>query len=766
MKAMKMLKKKSKKGYTPEDLLQFLVRPSHVRVYPDRVKINNSYNRVLMAVGYPRQVSVGFLDKIIRSNGDFDISLHIQPYRLEVMVERLNRLLRALNSDKYSAEREGRLTPSLDLLINDTRTLLNQIQSGEEKLFDIGLFINVKESDLKELDMSSKRVESELNSVMIVSRRPDYKMRAGIQSVMPLGVNGLGLQRTLTTSALSACMPFTTAFLDTEKGGILLAVNKRNNIPIIRDLFNLINPNVLCLSTSGAGKSFNTKVKLLELFMRGTKIFVIDPEDEYVELTKAVGGEVIEISKESSTIINVMDLMGQHLDEKILSLLTAFRIMFDGLSEPQTEILEKAIRKAYAGRGITLDNPYSWRRKPPVLGDVLNALYEMKRELRSGSKVWATYETLIRRLERYVTGVFGFMNKHTNINLNSKFVCFHIRNMPALVKPVMMYLIMEYVSAQMKKDRSRKVLAIDEAWMLLKHASTESYIFDIVKRSRKYNLSFMIITQQVDDLLQSPAGKAVLSNTSCKFLFKQDPTAIDAVCETFKLTKEERRILQSASVGEGILILDSERYHIQVIASPRVQELAETKGDFLRKRELAKASKKGGYPAEESHTEIDTEKGLYKKSSLSESQVQYLLSKGYVETKQVGFERKGAEWYLIKPDASPANMGMDHLFLVKLIEQEVRKYTDDVRLAQTKGPDIVFKNGLGVEVAVEVETGKTILSKPEQIKEKVEQLNEKYGKSWFFVLTDASYRIKTAYEPFGETITRTMVPERIRGEFE
>ena len=752
----------------PKDLLNYILQPSRVRVEPEKLSINGIFNRILMAVGYPREVEVGFLDKIIRSRDNFDISLHIRPNSIEGMMVRLNRILRQMNSDKYAAQQEGKLTPTLDLQMQDTNRLLHELQSGREKLYDIGLFVNVKAHSLPELDMSTKRVESDLNSVMIVPKTPVYRMREGFQSVLPIGRNMLGLERTVTTSALSACMPFTTSFLDVEGGGVLLGVNKDNNVPIIRDIYKLMNPNILSLSTSGGGKSFNTKVNLIEMSMRGVRVFVIDPEDEYVKLTKEIGGTVIEISNNSDTIINVMDLMGQRFDEKQMSLLTAFRIMFGGLSEPQSGVLEKAIRRAYEYKGILLDDPSTWGNEPPILGDVLRALHEMKDGLsrQRGSKVWGTYDTLIRRLDRYVNGVFSFMNKRTNVDLDNSFICFHIKNMPSLVKPVMMYLIMEHVSSQMKKDRSRKVLAIDEAWMLLKHASTESYIFDIVKRSRKYNLSFMIITQQVDDLLESPAGKAVLSNTSCKFLFKQNDTSIDMILSTFKLNHEEKKILQSAVPGEGILIMDNERYHIQVIASPRVHEMITTNADALRVRELEEAAEEraGGRDYKRGEPAIDISKGLYKKSKLSPAQIEKLKSAGYIETKQMGFKRKGAELYMLKPEASPSNMGEDHMFLVKLVEQEIRKYTDKVVLASTKEPDIVFENKDGMKVAVEIESGTTLLTRPDKLREKVKGLNEKFGKSWFFVVT--RFDIKAKYEEFGKTLTRTMVPEMIRREFE
>ncbi|MFO7958460.1 MAG: DUF87 domain-containing protein, partial [Candidatus Brocadiia bacterium] len=220
------------------------------------------------------------------------------------------------------------------------------------------------------------------------------------------------------------------------------------------------------LATSGAGKSYMVKLNLLRLFMAGTKVFVLDPHGEYRKLTEAVGGHVIEISKDSNSIINVMDLMGESLENKRLSLPTAFKIMFGGLTEPQLSVLDKAITTAYEDRGIMMGDSYSWSRKPPTIGDLYNTLKDMSKSC--SKREYVTYNTLISRLEKYVTGVFSFMNKQTSLDLDNDFICFDIQKMPKHVQPLMMYLVMEFVYSRMKKDKSRKVCAIDEAWSLLK----------------------------------------------------------------------------------------------------------------------------------------------------------------------------------------------------------------------------------------------------------------------------------------------------------
>jgi hypothetical protein len=140
----------------------------------------------------------------------------------------------------------------------------------------------------------------------------------------------------------------------------------------------------------------------------------------------------------------------------------------------------------------------------------------------------------------------------------------------------------------MQKDRSRKMLVIDEAWSLLSHANSSDYLFKIVKTCRKFNLSLFLITQEANDVLNNDAGKSILANTSCKYLLKQDASVIDQLVKLLGLTNKERNILLQSSVGEGILIIDSERFPVKILASPAEAGLITTNADELHKREKEK----------------------------------------------------------------------------------------------------------------------------------------------------------------------------------
>jgi len=557
-----------------------IVAPEEIINQPDYIKVNNHFNKIISAIGYPRTVEEGFLDKIITAAGNFDLSIHIEPFPIETTLTMLNRELQKQRADLFAAELKHSFQPSLEIQYKDTRSVLDSIQRGEEKLFNVSLYVNVKATSVEELDLQSKKIQSLLNSILVIPKVHKFRMAQGLRSVLPFGVNELGIKRNITTHALSAFFPFTSPFLILEKGGVFLGLNK-NKLPIIKDIFSLSNANGAILATSGSGKSFTAKLIISRYLMNGTKIIVIDPQTEYVKLTEKYGGKVITLSRDSPTIINPLDLLGHTYVEKRLALLDMFRVMFGDLSEIQKAILDRAISKTYQSKGISEKN-YE-KKKPPILGDLYAQLESLSKQASQYEQT--TYTALLNRLSMYVTGVFSFLNKPTQIDVNSNFITFNIGNMPKQVKPVMMFLILEYVYSMMKKDWQRKLLIVDEAWSLLQNTGEEGYVFEVVKTCRKFNLGLLLITQDVADLVNSKAGRAVLANSSYTILLRQKPAVIDSVIDVFHLSFAEREHLLTANVGEGLLLMENDHQEFKIIASPQEHELITTNPDELAKNE-------------------------------------------------------------------------------------------------------------------------------------------------------------------------------------
>jgi type IV secretory pathway VirB4 component len=692
------------------------------------IKEQGEFRRIIYASGYPRNVEAGFLDRIVSALADFNLSIHIKPYPIERMLIDLNRELQKQRADLYSMGKKGVINPSLEIQYGDTRSTLENLQKGKERLFNIGLYISCKAESLEQLELLTRKVESELNGLMILPRIARLRMLQGFKSILPLGIDELKSNRNITTEALSAFFPFTSQFLQADNTGVWLGLNK-NGIPIIKDIFKLPNPNGLVLAQSGGGKSYFCKLLIMRYLLNGTKVMIIDPQGEYKALVDYFEGQRIDLSRESKTMINPLDLMGHDYAEKRLSLMDLMQVMLGKMTEPQKSFIDKAITMAYKTKNIT-DKPRTWNNKPPILNDLLTALRTLERKASQMERT--TITSLVNRLEMYVTGVFKFMNKHTNIEFDNKLVCFDIGNLPKQVKPAIMFLVLDYIYMKMKSDLSRKLLLIDESWSLLSRTEDAGYIFEIVKTCRKFNMGLLMINQEVEGLFGSPAGKSVLANSAYTLLMRQKPAVIDQICNTFNLSPSERQHLLTCSIGEGLLIMEDDHSQIKVKASDEEHKIITTNADELlasqdkNKQENVFTNVKG----RDVKIRIDPEKGLYKVNQVSKDEREFLLEEGYKISEHKSITSNKYENYLLLPRF---NESPNHFFVIQDIKSFLEKKGIEVETPTTKKPDVIFEIN-GKKYAIEVETGTKIKKDRKMIEEKVKTLKNNYDEG-FFVIT-------------------------------
>jgi type IV secretory pathway VirB4 component len=724
-----------------KELVNYL-SPKSIENKADYLKINNEeFRRVIYASGYPRNVEAGFLDKIVSALADFNLSLHIKPYPIERMLVDLNRELQKQRADLFSMGQKGIINPSLEIQYGDTRSTLESLQKGRERLFNIGLYISCKASSLDELNLLTRKVESELNSLMIMPKTARLRMLQGFKSTLPLGIDELKASRNITTEALSAFFPFTSQFLQVDNTGVWLGLNK-NGIPIIRDIFKLPNPNGLVLAQSGGGKSYFCKLLIMRYLLNGTKVMVIDPQGEYNSLVGYFGGQRIDLSRDSNTMINPLDLMGHDYAEKRLSLLDLMQVMLGKMTEPQKSFMDKAITEAYNIKGIN-DDESTWKNTPPILNDLLLALRKVEKKASQMERTTVT--SLVNRLEMYVTGVFKFMNKHTNIEFNNKFVCFDIGNLPKQVKPSIMFLVLDYIYMKMKSDLSRKLLLIDESWSLLSRAEDAGYIFEIVKTCRKFNMGLLMINQEVEGLFGSAAGKSVLANSAYTMLMRQKPAVIDQICRTFNLSPSEKQHLLTCSIGEGLLIMEDDHSQIKVEASKEEHKIITTNADERLESQNKKQKTFTNTKGRNVIIKVDSSKGVFKYNRLNADERKYLTDCGYKISKHKSMSSKKLETYMLRPNS---NEGPNHFFAIQDIKSFLEKKKIKVETFNTKKPDLIFKIK-NQTFAIEVESGKKIDKDMQQIINKVEELNKNY-KNWFFVVLNTANVSK--YRKFGNTI--------------
>jgi hypothetical protein len=736
-----------------DKLIEYLTSPSMIIHHPKDVQINK-YHQVICAINYPRLVDPGWLTRLVEMSLDFDLAMHITPYAVDSTVKLLENEIKKQKTDLYALEISGKLIPqALIQQHQDTMALLNLVQEGTEKMFDMSLYIDVKAFTKEDLEKATKQVTSTMNSIMIIPKIPALQMLSALKSTLPIAKDEIKITRNITSSAAAACFPFAITSLEQHTSGVLLGFNEINSIPIIIDPFELSNPNMLVLGTSGGGKSFGIKLFIMRELMEGTDVNVIDPQSEYSDLVNMFDGKVIRIAPDSTSVINPFDLLDQSLDEKKLSLLAFFRVLLGELTEAQIAILDEAIDHVYEDKGITQD-PKTWGNTPPLLEDLYNEALPLTRS--SKEMIYKPAWAIVNRLKAYVFGPMRFMNQHTRMDINKKIVSFDIRDAPDVGKGVIMFSVLEYVYTQMKKSKMRKILVIDEAWTVLSAGEQAEYVLKIVKTCRKFNLGLVMITQDVEDVLTSRAGRAVLTNTATKILLKQDIAVIDQIVEQFNLNTAEQRFLSIATMGRALLIAENTRIPIFIQASPEEHRLITTRPDeLLQKGPIISVEKPEGEPV---HTEFDLSKKVQMKSLLSDEQITFLEKRGFDEVRVITLEGK-SELFFVVNDGGETD---EHFVLQHIIFDEVKNYTSQVLMHHTKLPDVTFEAPDGRMVAIEISAGVGTKAAVEDIKEKMKVI-KKYDD--YFIISDDITLQRDFAGQLGLIIPRTEVQGKIASYF-
>lgn len=335
--------------------------------------------------------------------------------------------------------------------------------------------------------------------------------------------------------------------------------------------------------------SYMVKLEALRSMMFGTEIIVIDPEQEYLDLCRAVGGDYVNFSTNSPVKINPFDLSqvatsGENeLGRKILTLTGFLKLVLGQLDAGQSAILDRAISTTYRLKGITAD-PASQQLTPPLMEDLYKVLAGMEEP---------QAVELAFRLERFVKGsLSGIFSGYSNINLNNQFTVFSVRDLADQLRPLAMYLILDYIWTKIRMSLKRRILVVDEAWYMMKQEDSASFLTEIAKRARKYYLGVTTITQDVEDFLAQERGKEIISNSSIQVLLKQAPSSIERVGQTFNLSEGEKRLLLAAGIGQGLIFVGPTHVAMRVVASPEEHQLITSNPQELLERQAKAAEQR------------------------------------------------------------------------------------------------------------------------------------------------------------------------------
>ena len=544
--------------------LKDIIAPSALQIQPKSINLGDKIARTYFVISYPANLNDSWLLPVINLDKIFDISINIQSMDTSTVLRTFQKKVAEVQSQIMAREEKGLVRdPSLDLAYRNLEELRDRLIQAEEKMFEVGLYITVYAESEPELFKVENELKSILETRLIYFKPALFQQEEGFKSVIPLNDDHLQVYQKLNSEPLSSFFPFISADLSSDKG-ILYGINRHNSSMIIFDRYSLDNYNSIIFATSGAGKSYATKLEIIRTLMFETEVIVIDPEREYERLAEALGGRYFNISLSSDNHINPFDLAipgkdetaGDVLRSNVINLVGLFRIMLGGLTPQEDALIDRAITETYSIKDITPDSDFS-QIDPPLLSD-----FEMVLSGMEGT------ESIVSRLSKYTHGSWaGFMNKPSNVDINKKFVVFSVRDMEDDLKPVAMYIVTHFIWNEVRKNIKKRLLVVDEAWWMMKSDDTASFLFAIAKRGRKYFLGLATITQDVGDFMKNQYGVAIVTNSSLQLLLKQSPSTGDVLQKTFNLTDEEKYLLLECNKGEGIFFAGLKHAAIKIISS-------------------------------------------------------------------------------------------------------------------------------------------------------------------------------------------------------
>jgi type IV secretory pathway VirB4 component len=549
--------------------------PDDVEVQPRALRVGDGWCRSFAVVGYPREVGRGWLEPLACQPGRVDMSVHVEPVPAEIAADRLGRQLARLESSRRADAARGRLAdPDVEVAAEDARALASGLARGEEKLFRVGLYLTVHAANEQALEAECARARATCSSMLLAARPATWRQVQAWATTLPLGVDGLGERRSFDTSALAASFPFASAaFTNPSGGGVLYGTTLDGSGVVFWDRFAADNHNSVILARSGAGKSYLAKLEVLRSLYGGVECFVVDPEDEYRNLAHAAGGAYVHLGA-PGVRLNPFDLGGgpEALTRRALFVHTLVAVLLGAKPDPETAAaLDRATLGAYERVGLTADER-SHARPAPLLKDLAAVLA-------ADSEPAGT--ALAARLAPFVTGSHrGLFDGPTTTRPDGHLVVFSLRDLPAELKAAGTLLTLDAVWAKVSdpvaRRRRRRLVTVDEAWLLMAEPAGAEFLFRMAKSARKHHAGLTVVTQDAADLLGSPLGQAVVSNAATQILLRQAPQGIDFLADAFGLSAGERNFLLSAQRGQALLAVGADRTAFAAVSSPAEHRICVT----------------------------------------------------------------------------------------------------------------------------------------------------------------------------------------------
>ena len=450
------------------------------------------------------------------------------------------------------------LPPELETYQEAGEKLYHDLQRKDEQLFNVTITIVQTAATRKELEDNIFELNGILSPYQCRLVRLDNRQEQGYMSSLPLGNNSIEIKRTFTTTDLAIFIPFTTKELYTVNGQYYGMNSLSNNVIMVNKKV-LVNPNSLVFGMPGFGKTFFVKRELLDVFLKTEDDqMIIDPEGEYGFLVKLLKGQNITISLNSPVHINPMEINLDACNEEdkdfdpiaakcnfIVSMCELILGNNAHLGKKEVAVIDDACKNVYF-RFAEDPRPENM----PILEDLYNELRNM-----TGEKQIIGLDLSIA-LGRYVNGSLSYFNHQSNVNINSRLVCFNLKDMDANQRDLTMLIIQEAIWDRVKINRAKGKFTwvdIDEFHLLLRNPLTAAYSVEIYKRFRKWGGIISGITQNIKDLFKSPEIQNILDTTNFIAMLNQSGDDARLLAEHLDLSEEEVGYIKSGEPGKGLL---------------------------------------------------------------------------------------------------------------------------------------------------------------------------------------------------------------------
>ena len=584
-------KNEIKEGFFDE---KDFISPSYINLNNPRfLEIDDYFYSGITIVNYYREYNDLILKSLIETSINMNISVFYEKKETSKVIKELTYNIGNVGVELKQSNESRQDIDIAAFTYNDAKYIRKELQINNEDMYFLYIYLTLFSTNKKELEYNLDKIEGILQSKGLQTRRTNFRQEQLFISCLPLMENKEELKiigkRNILTSGLISTYPFISSSI-VEEEGIYVGNNMYNNSLILIDRYNTNrykNANMCIFGTSGAGKSFYTKLLILRNTLLGIEQYVIDPEREYNNIAQNLGGTIIKIGPTSENYINIFDIRKESIEEnehgylatKIGKLIGFFNLIFGELNEEEKAILEEKLIQTYKKKNITFNDKTLYKKGKfkttkdmPILEDLYNNFDD---ERTRKFKV---------KLIPFIKGSLKFFNNYTNIELNKKLIIADVYELGEENMKYGMYLFTELFWDKIKINRKiKKAIYLDEIWILIGVTSNKEvakFIYKIFKTIRKYGGSSVAITQDISDLFSlenGTYGKSILNNSSIKTFFSLEEENIKLLAQYSNLSEKEKMEIKSLRRGECLTFVGDEHVLISIEASDFERKIIERK---------------------------------------------------------------------------------------------------------------------------------------------------------------------------------------------